>query len=155
MTPLGILEQQFRDLAACPRGPKVGVYLLIMEDEIVYVGSSTNIDSRISQHAREAREPQYSITPKPFERVLWYPIPGSLLDVYEGAFIRGLTPRLNMRAPRYLGHDNEILEGFGLPALSNPDGVARMWSEKFGNNLRLRPWRHHHEDDDETARESP
>ncbi|MDF1551944.1 MAG: hypothetical protein P1P84_02725 [Deferrisomatales bacterium] len=62
-----------------------GVYFLIENDTIVYVGQSVNVAARIGQHARE----------KKFDRVSMLPCPHSRLDIVEGFYINFFNPKLN------------------------------------------------------------
>jgi len=128
-SPLAILERTFRpiDLPARPpeicdrcNPPRAGVYLLVATPAaIVYVGSSGDVESRLWSHVRE--------TEIGFDRALWLALPAKVLPHYEGALIRALAPRLNRVAPKYLGYDNEILDGFGLPTHDDPHANALAW----------------------------
>lgn len=69
------------DLITC----RSGVYFLMLEGEIVYVGQAVAVATRVDQHA--------SI--KQFDQVLFLPWPKSDLSQVEGAFIRLLKPPLN------------------------------------------------------------
>lgn len=62
-----------------------GVYFLVEDDEVVYVGQSTNPAARIPDHAQH----------KKFTRVYMVPVPPSALDEVEGALIRTLKPKYN------------------------------------------------------------
>jgi excisionase family DNA binding protein len=66
-----------------------GIYFLCDGEEVVYVGQSVDVYSRVLQHRRS----------KQFDRVFWWPVPASELDKIEGAFIRTLKPRLNGPGP--------------------------------------------------------
>lgn len=122
MTPLEAVSQRFAEYA--PPTQRVGIYLLVSDGEIVYVGSSTDVDTRIATHYREARLADQE-TRKVFDRALWYPRPESVLAHYEGALIRALRPKYNARAPRGGVHDAEIIDGFDL-AMPDDIEVAPM-----------------------------
>lgn len=116
MTSLEILSHTFRPinvptskLARLP--PLVGIYLLVDFDAITYVGSSADVVERLYQHAKEMRT---AASGKQFDRALWTPLPLAVHPHYEGAFIRALCPRDNWSCPKHLGHDAEILDGFGI-----------------------------------------
>jgi hypothetical protein len=64
---------------------EVGVYFLIDNDEVVYVGQSVNIFSRISQHKID----------KKFDRYAFIPCSKENLDKLESLYIHFLRPRLN------------------------------------------------------------
>ena len=64
-----------------------GIYLLYYEREIVYVGQSVNLITRIRSHADEGR--------KNFDAVGIIRVPLEYLDDVETAFIRVFEPRYN------------------------------------------------------------
>lgn len=64
-----------------------GVYFLVHNDEVVYVGQSTNPISRIGEHVRSKSGK--------FDRVYFLPVPHYMLDSVEGGFIKLLHPILN------------------------------------------------------------
>lgn len=64
-----------------------GVYFLVENDEVVYVGQSINPMGRIGQHLRSKAGK--------FDRVYFVPVPQFMLDAVEGGFIKLLSPRLN------------------------------------------------------------
>lgn len=109
------------------RASAVGVYFLIADETIVYVGQSCSVLGRIQLHELEADSD--SATAKVFTRATWIAIPVGLLNAYEGALIRALRPRYNRRAPAYLGGDNAILLGLGLAAHDDEAANARSWLE--------------------------
>lgn len=80
-----------------------GVYLLVKDGAIVYVGQSVNVPSRLGSHALE----------KDFDRAVYMPVVKEDLDAVEGALIRHLEPPLNGRGPN-AGRDDEVLLGLGL-----------------------------------------
>lgn len=61
-----------------------GVYFLLEGDEVVYVGQSTNVYTRIGQH-RDKR----------FDRYAFVPCAVDALDKLESLYIHFLRPRLN------------------------------------------------------------
>lgn len=63
----------------------MGVYFLIDQNEIVYVGQSVNIYSRITQHAVD----------KIFDRYAFVPCLKEHLDKLESLYIHFLQPKLN------------------------------------------------------------
>jgi hypothetical protein len=62
----------------------IGVYFLIDKDEVVYVGQSVNIYSRIGQHSY-----------KKFDRYAFIPCEASSLNTLESLYIHFLQPKLN------------------------------------------------------------
>jgi hypothetical protein len=64
-----------------------GIYFLIIGEEIVYVGQSINVMSRMDEHARRFK----------FKRYAFAPFPREHLDLVESLYIHLLRPRLNGR----------------------------------------------------------
>lgn len=62
-----------------------GVYFLINENKVVYVGKTTSLAGRIAHHKQW----------KCFDRVLYLPLPETILDEVERAFILKLKPPMN------------------------------------------------------------
>lgn len=62
-----------------------GVYFLVKNRKVVYVGQSVNIAGRMIEHVKT----------KDFDSVFYLKVPNSELDEVEGAFIRALDPVLN------------------------------------------------------------
>lgn len=69
---------------ALPWQRSCGVYFLVQGQEVVYVGQSVNIYSRISQHSD-----------KKFDKYAFVPCEAELLDKLESLYIHTLKPRLN------------------------------------------------------------
>lgn len=105
MTPLEILEPQLRPVDEFAFGP--GVYFLVDDNDIAYVGCSENVWHRVLFHVRS----------RTFTRALWLSLPAKVHCHYEGAFIRALRPIGNRTAPPSRGYDAEILDGFGIAHL--------------------------------------
>ena len=66
-----------------------GVYFLIQGEEVIYVGQSVNIYSRIAQHPD-----------KRFDRYAFVPCEVEVLDKLESLYIHTLKPRLNGNASK-------------------------------------------------------
>ena len=62
-----------------------GVYFLVHEKEVVYVGQSSDIFTRVSTHSKE----------KIFGRFAFVPCEPELLDKLESLYIHTLRPKLN------------------------------------------------------------
>jgi hypothetical protein len=77
-----------------------GVYFLRRGQEIVYVGQSVAVHSRVSQHRKD----------KHFDNVLFLPCEREELNNLEGFFIRLLRPQLN-------GHSKDGVYGAPTSAL--------------------------------------
>lgn len=128
MTPLEALGRSCREHPLAPRRRNSGVYFLVDGAEIIYVGSSTDLESRLQTHISGDRHGG----PKTFDRVLWIPLPLAVHPDYEGAFIRALAPRGNQTAPASRGNDAEILDGFGLPP--PPVDAHKEWIRRMRAN---------------------
>lgn len=111
-SPLDLLEMHGREIPVA-RTRLVGIYILVLDGDIVYVGQSRDIESRIALHRNHGTTD--------FDRAFWIEVPAEELDAYEGALIRGLSPRACCSAPRDKGRDAEILARFGIA----PDPVRR------------------------------
>lgn len=85
-----------------------GVYFLIENDKVVYVGQSLNIFSRVMQHVQN----------KKFARVAYIPCSQDQLDAIESLYIHALKPKLNGRV-----HNNP--DAMRAP-LSLPQIMARL-----------------------------
>lgn len=70
--------------AAEPWAGSCGVYFLVKDGEVVYVGQSKNCHGRIGQHPD-----------KDFDSYAFYPCSKDELDIFESAYIHYLQPRLN------------------------------------------------------------
>ena len=70
-----------------------GVYFLIYESRVVYVGQSVNIYSRMATHAGD------KYNPKAFDRFCFIRCPAQALDVLESLYIHTLKPELNGTRP--------------------------------------------------------
>lgn len=73
-----------------PRAEGAWVYFLILGEEVVYVGQSTALPTRIGQHA---------ISTKAFDRVLAVRVRPEDLNRCEAAAIYALQPRYNKSKP--------------------------------------------------------
>lgn len=123
-----------------PRRP--GVYFLILDGAIVYIGASTDIESRIAGHVRAMqpldgwgkrrrvpRTRRRGKQLKRFDRVIWLAVDESDLFAFEGALIRAIRPAGNRSAPMWTGRDNEVLTKLGLAIHADERAVAADWLE--------------------------
>lgn len=72
--------------AAIPAKTFPGIYFLVMDGEIVYVGQSIDIPSRISRHRREGKE---------FDSFAYLLCEKEQLDELESLYITAFMPWLN------------------------------------------------------------
>lgn len=63
-----------------------GVYFLVKNSRVVYVGQSLNVFSRIAQHAALKRD---------FDSIAWVPCDQDNLDKLESLYIQVLQPEMN------------------------------------------------------------
>ncbi len=120
MTSVASLEPLMRevDLATLTaRGAIESVYVLIHRDQVIYVGRTVGLISRLSSHMRGGRR----APPKVFDRALSIELPAEDAHACEGALIRRFCPRFCIGAPTDDGRDAEMLQRFGL----EPDLGAR------------------------------
>lgn len=107
-----------------PPPDRMGVYMLLLCDRVVYVGRTANVDQRIASHrSRMERGAQRRFQrPFLFNDVRWLCLPERLLSNYEGALIRALNPRYNSTAGGDPELDREILFSLGI----KPDPSRRF-----------------------------
>jgi hypothetical protein len=85
-----------------------GVYFLVKDNTVVYVGQSLNPLARVGAHMRT----------KDFDRAYMIPVPSSLLNSVEGAIIRAMNPLLNSPnrdiavGPGDKGNDDRIIDEY-------------------------------------------
>lgn len=92
------------ELVELPCAAQPGIYFLVKNHEVVYVGQSISPLMRIGTHGAS----QW----KDFDQVFMFPVPQDLLNKVEGALIRWLRPPLNSQVPREYtpGADDEVIE---------------------------------------------
>jgi len=73
--------------AAMPCGDHCGIYFLIHQDDIVYVGKSINIFNRIARHRADGRV---------FDSFAYLLCPEELLDSMEANYITAFMPWMNI-----------------------------------------------------------
>lgn len=79
---------EFKNERDLPASPVAGVYLLLAESAIVYIGQSQNIRQRLRDHRREGK--------KRFDHAVWYPIPDKMSRLLtEGILILAELPMYN------------------------------------------------------------
>ena len=98
----------------------VDVYLLLLLGEVVYVGRTVQLATRIQAH----RIGNSTTEQKSFDQVFKLSIPRSLGPACEGALMRHFLPRYVDRVEVDDSRDREIIEGLGLAFL--PGGKARL-----------------------------
>ena len=76
---------------SAPFKSKCGVYFLIQDGQVVYVGQSVSVETRIRDHANN----KYEI--KVFDRYAYIPCEKQQLDVLESLYIHALNPKYQGR----------------------------------------------------------
>ena len=82
-------ESEIFALSQPAHGQTCGIYLLIYQTEIVYVGQSRDVYSRLPIHAMD----------KQFDRFTIIPCPLDLLNELEAEYIVKFAPRYNVMLP--------------------------------------------------------
>lgn len=85
-------------------GRMCGIYFLINDGEIVYVGQSVNVFSRVSSHAQAGKQ---------FTSVKFLPCEPEKMNEIEGLLIRLLSPKLNGNDGPY-SKAASLLQSIGL-----------------------------------------
>lgn len=88
--------------------PFVGVYFLFFKGELVYIGQSIDIASRLRNHR--------SRVGVRFDRALWLEVARTDLLAYEAALVRALNPSQVWRVSPDRSRDGDILRLLGIPA---------------------------------------
>lgn len=76
---------------AVPVDDLCGIYFLVRDARVVYVGQSTNVFRRVAQHMNNGME---------FDAYHFLPVPVHELDKVEDKYIRLLKPKLNKRGAK-------------------------------------------------------
>jgi hypothetical protein len=87
-----------------------GVYLLLQDGVVVYVGSSVNVAGRVGSHTHGHEH-------KEFNRVLFLPCDRNIRLRLEGALIRFFEPKHNGHPPTDGQHDADVLRSLKLPTM--------------------------------------
>jgi len=74
---------------------RCGIYFLVRDMTLMYIGQSVNVAARIATHA--SISPRTNEQDKDFNKVFYLQWPADDLDRIEGALIRALKPPLNGR----------------------------------------------------------
>lgn len=69
-----------------------GIYFLVADGQIVYVGMSNHITRRVTQHAERGLQ---------FDAVAWFEAPAEYLQDIEAYYIGRIRPGLNFDLPNY------------------------------------------------------
>ena len=85
LTNKALLQAEEITMASLPWQNLSGIYFLVQDEQVVYVGQSTNVYSRIAYHVGD----------KTFEKYAFVPCDIDLLDKLESLYIHALRPKLN------------------------------------------------------------
>lgn len=134
MTALEIIEQRLAIVDRAANRP--GIYILLLRDQAVYVGTSSNVWKRVRTHVSNARlRPDHQNSMR-FDRAVWFPVDGTPYHraIREGNLIRVLAPQCNKSA-RIFYQPIEIGMLRKLGILGHPDvkdGKAR-WQRRVSS----------------------
>lgn len=81
-----------------PDGPAIGVYLLLLDGEITYVGSSREMPTRVKYHQSNGR---------PFDQVFYIATADEGRRALETQLIRRLRPKGNREGVRRIAYDRQ------------------------------------------------
>jgi hypothetical protein len=125
--------REIPELIEIPTGYPTGIYFLVHDDEVVYVGQSVNPTGRIATHTADER--------KQFDRAYMVPVPLSRLDDVESALIRLLRPRLNRTVIADVDQDEDfkIVEEF-YPGVRDLGAVMRHHRERK-REIKIETWK--------------
>jgi hypothetical protein len=85
----------------------IGVYLLLLlNDEIVYIGTSLDMPERVATHRQHGR---------PFDRVVYIPTLESEREALERILIRAINPRQNRNGKSAVQIQPNVDGGLALP----------------------------------------
>lgn len=105
LMPIASRLRSVKDNHKCPV-----IYFLVSENQIVYVGQSTNLFSRLMSHRAD----------KKFDRVLFFKYPREGLTEVENAFIRFLKPKYNVSQNAECGEIHfTVLDELGIKPTLN------------------------------------
>ena len=94
---------------------RCGIYFLIKDDRVVYVGQSVHIDARLLAHARE----------KSFDRWHWIPCQVDALDEMERRYLDALR-RSRPLARRPVNRLHHLARSSPLPAVPCSDSTSQI-----------------------------
>jgi hypothetical protein len=128
VSPLEILGTRAREVYCFRPSSKAGVYLLIDRGEVVYIGSSEDVDDRVLDHVcGRPTNWRSGSERKVFDRALHIELRADVMEHYEGALIRAFRPRYNLRAPVHLGNDASLLADLGLIGPHDEVAADESW----------------------------
>jgi len=98
---------------SAPFKSKCGVYFLIQDDQVVYVGQSVSVDTRVREHANN----KYAVNVKVFDRYAYIPCEKHQLNVLESLYIHALNPKYQGR--KILANKRYLSAPFSFQQLMN------------------------------------
>lgn len=101
--------------------PQSGIYFLIRDDRIVYVGQSVHVEARLAAHAADMS--------KAFDKAVWYPCPRESLSATERAYLSALLPEYN-NDPITLGLKRAANPPLSEPDIQNRDDFGPEWQKR-------------------------
>jgi hypothetical protein len=128
LNPAQVVElltaEQIVEVAVQPGERKIGLYFLIKDGELKYVGQSIDIEARICSH--RWRE---------FDRWHWIPCEKEQLNALERAYIDSLLPPWNTDSRTAKKRGDSYIGQNSLPSVSHPlEGVDPVWWDADGQD---------------------
>jgi hypothetical protein len=110
-----LTEAEIVEAAVLPGARKTGVYFLVKDGELKYIGQSTDIEARIYNHRWREFDSWHSIACEPGE-----------LKTLERAYIDKFLPPWNRDSETVAKRGDNRLRAEQLPAITHPfDGIDR------------------------------
>jgi hypothetical protein len=91
--------------------PKAGIYLLLLDGEITYVGSSRNMLRRVADHRKNGR---------PFDKAFFIATREEERGPLEALLIRSIRPRQNRKPPERIANSNVVKSANPVAGCAKP-----------------------------------
>jgi hypothetical protein len=97
----------------------VGIYFLIKDHQVVYVGQSVSAIARIITHINEDR--------KEFGGAFFLPVPKHLLGLVEQSFIKSIRPLYNVRPGPIRSENVKLIKELNFRQISPSETVEKFF----------------------------
>lgn len=126
---IAVPDSRFRIANKTLPGTMIGCYFLLLRDEVVYIGKSIDIISRISQHAADGKE---------FDEYTYMLCSMDDLDGLEARLITHFQPRFNKQylMSKAQPHPGPAVHAFLKPTNTAPGRVSEV--KPAGRKLRTK-----------------
>jgi hypothetical protein len=103
MTKLSAITDQLRGIKEITRWSRLcGIYFLFNDDELLYIGKSTNVLARIAMHAAKSSNMK-------FDRAFFIPVNEKELDIVEKTLIHMFGTAKNTRRPDFIALNDRAI----------------------------------------------